>query len=164
MTDLLHPAPPEAPAAETREPMTAERLAEIRAWVSDENAPACVSEMLGEIARLTAELSAIREAVSADEDETTLAAVEWMATEWRHYSKEMHRAGYETIPKLEQELQASREREAAIRRAMSQVREGLRLVDRGVMEWTDAKRVDLAIDRLEALLAAPEHADQEGQI
>lgn len=56
-----------------------------------------------------AELAAIREIAGGLDNETTLAAVQDIVTEWKHYSKEMNKAGYETIPTLTRERDAARE-------------------------------------------------------
>jgi chromosome segregation ATPase len=54
-----------------------------------------------------AQLTAIREMVGAQNDESTVDAVQYMATEWTHYSKEMNHAGYVTIPTLTAERDAA---------------------------------------------------------
>lgn len=54
-----------------------------------------------------AQLVAVRELVSADDDESTVDAVRFVVEEWRHYSREMNRAGYVTIPALTAERDAA---------------------------------------------------------
>lgn len=65
-----------------------------------------ISEIRAERDRLRQELEQIREMVGGLDGETTVSAVQDVVTEWEHYSREMNKAGYVTIPGLQDRVVA----------------------------------------------------------
>jgi hypothetical protein len=59
----------------------------------------------GRAEKAEAELAEIGEMTGRLSDETTIESVRDVVQEWEHYSKEMNRAGYETIPRLQAEVE-----------------------------------------------------------
>lgn len=95
----------EGPAAHEHDGANGEPLCD-----SARSAWQMVGEHDGQIARLEAQLAEIRELVGGLDHESTVDAVRDVANEHEHFSKEMHKAGYETIPRLEAALQAAEDR------------------------------------------------------
>lgn len=88
------------------------------------------------------QLSAIREMVGALDDESTLEAVRDMATEWEHYSKEMNKAGYETIPSLTRRAEQAEARLAEATAALEAIGDWEGAQESVVRDSTRSKRTD----------------------
>lgn len=74
-------------------------------------------------------------------DESLFEAVSDMHTEWEHYSKEMSRAGYETIPRLTDERDNEQHRADALATALAEHRKSLvkQVFVRSVDDWLQCR-------------------------
>lgn len=95
-----------------------------------------IERMGAEVERLTAERSAIRGLLECGDDESTFDAVQFLRTEWEHYSKEMNHAGYVTIPRLQRERDEART-DLAAQRAIGEAAEMLFMVMEGMLGDVD---------------------------
>lgn len=171
--------PTEAPDAAGRiaENARAQRMQEIRHWLGgDVQGSGCENcdehILLAEVDRLTAryeqaedERDAIREEVGAQDDETTLRAVQDMMTERAHYVRECNRMA-ESLAAAEDERRAAQEREATAYRRRADTIERLRTLRAERSEWLAsylgavrlAERSGQERDEARAALAAKDDA------